>query len=112
MIAAVSMGLSVDSSIHYILSYRRARRTGKRVIDALHVAQSGVGMAMVFSTVALLVGFTVLATSEFIPTVYFGVLVSVAMLGGMLGNLIVLPLLIRMVERDGRVDAPSPLAPG
>lgn len=98
MIAAVSMGLSVDSSIHYILSYKRARRDGRSIIDALHTAQSGVGMAMVFSTLALLVGFSVLATSEFIPTVYFGVLVSLAMLGGMFGNLLVLPLLIRMVE--------------
>jgi predicted RND superfamily exporter protein len=105
MIAAVSMGLSVDSSIHYILTYQRARRAGKRVIDALHVAQSGVGMAMVFSTLALLVGFTVLATSEFIPTVYFGVLVSLAMLGGTCGNLVVLPLLIKLVERDREKQA-------
>lgn len=98
MIAAVSMGLSVDSSIHYLLSYQRSRREGRSLIDALHAAQSSVGMAMVFSTLALLVGFAVLATSEFIPTVYFGVLVSVAMFGGMLGNLIVLPLLIRTVD--------------
>jgi predicted RND superfamily exporter protein len=99
MIAAVSMGLSVDSSIHYILSYQRARREqGHGTIGALHVAQSGVGMAMVFSTLALLVGFSVLATSEFMPTVYFGALVSLAMLGGMLGNLLVLPLLIRLCE--------------
>jgi predicted RND superfamily exporter protein len=93
------MGLSVDSSIHYILSYQRARREqGHGTIGALHVAQSGVGMAMVFSTLALLVGFSVLATSEFMPTVYFGALVSLAMLGGMLGNLLVLPLLIRLCE--------------
>jgi predicted RND superfamily exporter protein len=98
MIAAVSMGLSVDSSIHYILSYQRARREGAAVIDALHAAQSGVGMAMIFSTLALLVGFTILATSEFIPTVYFGALVSLAMFGGLVGNLLVLPLLIRLTE--------------
>jgi predicted RND superfamily exporter protein len=98
MIAAVSMGLSVDSSIHYILAYKAARRGGQKTIDALHVAQSGVGMAMVFSTLALLVGFSVLATSEFMPTVYFGALVSLAMLGGMLGNLLVLPLLIRLAH--------------
>lgn len=100
MIAAVSMGLSVDSSIHYILSYQTSRRAGRTVIESLHVAQRSVGMAMVFSTLALLVGFTVLATSEFIPTVYFGVLVSLAMFGGLMGNLLVLPLLIRMVEHD------------
>lgn len=99
MIAAVSMGLSVDSSIHYILSYSAARRTGQSTLDALHVAQQGVGRALVFSTLALIIGFSVLAMSEFIPTIYFGALVSLAMLGGLLGNLLVLPLLIRMAEK-------------
>jgi predicted RND superfamily exporter protein len=99
MIAAVSMGLSVDSSIHYLLSYQRARRQGLEVVPALHVAQQGVGRALVFSTLALIVGFSVLALSEFIPTVYFGVLVSLAMLGGLLGNLLVLPLLVRITTR-------------
>jgi predicted RND superfamily exporter protein len=99
MIAAVSMGLSVDSSIHYLLSYQRARRQGFEVLPALHVAQQGVGRALVFSTLALIVGFSVLALSEFIPTVYFGVLVSLAMLGGLLGNLLVLPLLVRLAAR-------------
>ena len=44
-------------------------------------------------------GFSVLTLSHFIPLVYFGVLVSVAMLGGLLGNLILLPLLLRIVDR-------------
>lgn len=99
MIAAVSMGLTVDSSIHYLVAYQRARRAGETTIDALHTAQRGVGMAVVFSTLALILGFTVLAASQFIPTVYFGVLMSVAMLGGLAGNLVVLPLLVRLTER-------------
>src|SRR5690606_22639509 len=86
MIAAVSMGLTVDSSIHYLVAYQRARRAGETTIDALHTAQRGVGMAVVFSTLALILGFTVLAASQFIPTVYFGVLMSVAMLGGLAGH--------------------------
>ena len=54
---------------------------------------------MVFANVALVAGFSVLTLSHFIPLVYFGVLVSVAMLGGLLGNLILLPLLLRIVDR-------------
>jgi predicted RND superfamily exporter protein len=99
MIAAVSMGLSVDSSIHYLLSYQRARSAGQPVMDALHAAQQGVGRALVFSTLALIAGFSVLATSAFVPIIYFGVLVSFAMLGGLLGNLLVLPLLIWVTRR-------------
>ena len=100
MIAAVSMGLSVDSSIHYLDSFLRARSRGLTVGDALAEVQSSVGRAMIFSTIALIIGFSVLCTSEFVPTIYFGALVSLAMLGGLLGNLVVLPLLLGWFERE------------
>jgi len=96
MIAAVSMGLSIDSSIHYVAAFRRARREGRSLDDALAVVQKSVGRAMVFSTIALITGFTVLASSQFVPTAYFGVLVSLAMLGGLAGNLVVLPVLLKL----------------
>jgi predicted RND superfamily exporter protein len=96
MIAAVSMGLSVDSSIHYIISFRRARAAGMSVSQALEDVQQAVGRAVVYSTLALCVGFLALCTSQFVPTIYFGCLVSLAMLGGLFGNLVVLPLLLNM----------------
>jgi predicted RND superfamily exporter protein len=105
MIAAVSMGLSVDSSIHYLVAYRRGRRAGQTVAESLTAVQQSVGQAMIFSTLALIIGFSVLCSSEFVPTAYFGALVSLAMLGGMLGNLIVLPLLISWTERDSQIGA-------
>jgi predicted RND superfamily exporter protein len=100
MIAAVSMGLSVDSSIHYISGFRRARGEGRTVDEALAAVQKTVGRAMAFSTLALIIGFSVLSTSQFVPTIYFGCLVSLAMLGGMFGNLVVLPLLLKLVTRE------------
>ncbi len=100
MIASVSMGLTVDSSIHYISGYRRARREQLGVIEALRVTHQEVGLALVFANVALIVGFSVLTLSHFIPLVYFGILVSVAMLGGLIGNLVLLPLLLRMLEKS------------
>ena len=102
MIAAVSMGLSVDSSIHYISAFRRARAEGKSLDEALAAVHLSVGRAMVFSTLALIVGFTVLCTSHFVPTIYFGTLVSLSMLGGLAGNLVVLPLLLGLVTREKR----------
>lgn len=100
MIAAVSMGLSVDSSIHYLDTFRHARRRGLSVDAALRAVQSSVGRAMLFTTLTLDLGFLVLCTSEFIPTVYFGALVSLAMIGGLLGNLIILPLLLGWFVRE------------
>lgn len=105
MIAAVSMGLSVDSSIHYIQAFLRARRSGRSVSEAIGDVQQTVGYAMILSTAALVAGFSVLATSEFVPTIYFGVLVSLAMLGGLAGNLVMLPLLLWLAcWRDRRAE--------
>lgn len=94
MIACVSMGLTVDSSIIYIDGYRRERARGLRVHEALHETHKQVGRALVYTNAALMAGFSVLALSHFIPLVYFGLLVSLAMLGGLIGNLVFLPLLI------------------
>jgi predicted RND superfamily exporter protein len=102
MIAAVSIGLSVDSSVHYTMFYQRQRRLGHSVSYALARAQDSVGRAAVYSTLALTVGFATLCVSDFVPTIYFGVLVSLSMIGGLLGNLLVLPILIRAIEHRSR----------
>lgn len=98
MIAAVSMGLAVDSSIHYITAFQRLRREGLSTDDALFRVQQSVGMAVTFSTLALIVGFSALCLSDFVPTMYFGILVGLAMLGGMLGNLVLLPVLLKVTR--------------
>jgi len=100
MIASVSMGLAIDSSIHYITAFRRQRSAGRSVHEALHAVHQTVGRAMVFSTLALIVGFSVLALSRFVPTIYFGVLVGLTMFGGLLGNLVLLPLLLKLIDRE------------
>ncbi|MFM7107539.1 MAG: efflux RND transporter permease subunit [Planctomycetaceae bacterium] len=94
MIAAVSMGLSVDSSIHYIAAFRRRLAEGQALDAALGTAHQTAGRAMVFSTLALCVGFLALTTSGFMPTVSFGWLSCLTMAGGLLGNLVVLPVLL------------------
>ena len=97
MIAAVSMGLSVDSSIHYIAAFRRRLHDGQAFQAALETAHLTAGRAMVFSTLALVVGFLALTTSGFIPTVSFGALSCLTLGGGLLGNLVVLPVLLTLL---------------
>jgi predicted RND superfamily exporter protein len=97
MIAAVSVGLSVDSSIHYVSAWRTRLRTGQSHLDVLHAVQQSVGRAATLSTLSLMVGFSALCLSEFVPIIYFGVLVSLAMLGGLVGNVVLLPLLLHWV---------------
>jgi predicted RND superfamily exporter protein len=98
MISAVSMGLTVDASIFYISAFRRAQRQGLDVSAALRVTQHDVGRALVYSNLALILGFLVLTLSNFVPLIYFGFLVSLAMVGGLAGNLLLLPLLLRFVR--------------
>lgn len=63
--------------------------------------------AAVFATLALVIGFATLCDSDFVPTIYFGALVSLSMIGGLVGNLLVLPVLIQFVDRgaDTYTDA-------
>lgn len=95
MIASVSMGLTVDSGIHYLSAFQSGRRSGLSFEESLENAQRGVGRALIIANVALVSGFLVLSMSHFIPLVYFGVLVSISMSGGLLGNLVLLPLMMR-----------------
>jgi predicted RND superfamily exporter protein len=99
VIAAFSMGLSVDATVHYIVDFQRARRAGLSHRQALDSAQHSAGRAAFFSTLALIAGFSALCTSEFVPTIYFGALTAITMVFGFFGNIIVLPLLLRFFIR-------------
>lgn len=100
MIASVSMGLTTDSSIHFISSFLRKRTRGATTVDALRTTHHSVGRAIIYATSALVAGFSVLTLSHFIPLIYFGALVSVAMIGGVFGDLVLMPILLRMTYPD------------
>jgi len=99
MIACVSMGLTVDSAIHYLASFQRERLRSDSLQETLRRTSQDVGRALIFANLALVAGFIVLTYSQFIPLVYFGILVSLAMIGGLAGNLILLPLMLSLLER-------------
>lgn len=106
MITSVSMGLTVDSTIHYITAFERARKTVS-VKEALVVAHAGAGRAVVLAYLALVIGFMVLTASRFIPLVYFGALLSLSMVGGIFGDLVLLPLLLRWTSSTMQIDQPD-----
>ncbi len=97
MIASVAMGFT--ASVHYVAVFQKSLpEVG--VTRALQIAQSGVGVAVVLAHVALVAGFMVLTVSEFIPLVYFGALLSLSMIGGLISDLVMLPLLLRWTTKD------------
>jgi len=100
MIASVSLGLTIDNTILYLEDYQRSRKEGLDHFAAVKAANGSSGLALLIANIALMIGFSVLALSNFLPMVYFGVLVSLAMLGGLIGNMVLLPVLIKWIRFD------------
>ncbi len=103
MIASVSMGFTC--SVHYIAVFQKAL-PDHGISGALSKAQAEVGKAVILAHIALVAGFLVLTFSEFIPLVYFGALLSLSMVGGLISDLVMLPLLLRWTT-----PAPLPSQP-
>jgi hypothetical protein len=108
MIASVSMGFTC--SVHYIAVFQAALPEAG-LAGALERAQAGVGKAVVLAHIALVAGFLVLTASEFIPLVYFGALLSLSMIGGLVSDLVMLPLLLRWITPDAPPAAPPQTTP-
>lgn len=98
MIASVSMGLTVDSTIHYLTSYLRFRREGLDHLTAAENSHGDVGLALVLANLGLVAGFSVLILSNFVPLADFGILVSIAMIGGLISNIFLMPVLLRWIS--------------
>lgn len=106
MIASVSIGLTINNTILYLSDYMRVRRAGGTHRESVQAANDTSGMALLLANFALIVGFSVLALSNFIPMAYFGILVSLAMLGGLLGNLFLLPIMLKWILPESKVSPP------
>ncbi|KGI55729.1 RND family transporter [Campylobacter sp. MIT 97-5078] len=92
-IAAICIGIGVDDSIHYI--YRFKEELGKKSLqEALIASHLHIGSALFQSKVAIILGFSVMMSSNFIPTIYFGFLTLIVMILLLLGSLILLPSLL------------------
>ena len=97
-IAAITVGIGVDDTIHYIHRFQRELQEDGDYLAAMHRAHGSIGSAMYYTSVTIVVGFSVLALSNFIPSVYFGLLTGLAMLAAIMGALTLLPKLILLVK--------------
>ena len=92
-IAAISIGIGVDDIIHYIHRFKEELLT-KDVFESIKAAHTSIGYAMYYTSFTIFLGFSVMITSNFIPTIYFGLLTDLVMVFMLLGALIILPSLI------------------
>ena len=93
-IAAITIGIAVDNSIHYIYRFKEEFNKIKNYEKTVSYCHSTVGIAILNTSITIVFGFSILVFSNFIPTIYFGVFTSIAMLLAMLSVLTLLPALI------------------
>ncbi|MEM7363221.1 MAG: MMPL family transporter [Pseudomonadota bacterium] len=100
-IAAIIIGIGVDDAIHYLHRYRDERYAGRNSISAVRRTHASVGSALYFTSLTVVIGFSVLLASRFVPTVYFGALAALAMVLALTANLSLLPsILVKTDRRD------------
>jgi len=93
-IAAITIGIAVDDTIHYVHRFNEELIIDGDYLATMHRCHDSVGRAMYYTSITIIVGFSILTLSNFIPTIYFGLFTSLAMLIAMFANLTLLPLLL------------------
>ena len=98
LIASIAIGLAVDDIIHYLVRYSREFKKDLDKDRALRDTISAVGRPIIFTSLAISLGFSVLIFSHFAPTAIFGFLMMVTMSAALIGDLILLPSLMLHLE--------------
>ncbi len=93
-IAAITIGIAVDNSIHYIYRFREEYPGKADYVATLHYCHANIGRAVFYTAITIIIGFSILVMSNFIPTIYFGLLTALAMFIALLAALTLLPKLI------------------
>ena len=109
-IAAISVGIGVDNTIHYMHRFRREYPRFGNYRQTMFYCHNSIGRAMYFTSMTIVAGFSILALSNFIPTIVFGLLTSLAMLVALIGSLTLLPQLLIVFKPLGpETQADGPL---
>ena len=97
-IAAITIGIAVDNSIHYIYRFKEEFNKSNDYIETIKTCHSTVGRAILNTSITIVFGFSILVLSKFIPTIYFGIFTGIAMLLAMISVLTLLPSLILLIK--------------
>jgi predicted RND superfamily exporter protein len=101
-IAAITVGIGVDHAIHYISRFKREFAIDGDYLASMHRAHASIGQALFYTATTIIVGFSILALSNFIPSIYFGLLTGLAMTAALLGSMTLLPKLILITQPLGK----------
>ena len=97
-IAAITIGIAVDNSIHYIYRFKEEFESIQDYEETVKICHSTVGTAILNTSITIVFGFSILIFSNFIPTIYFGVFTGIAMFLAMISVLTLLPKLLLIIK--------------
>ena len=100
-IASISVGIAVDDTIHYIHRFADEFQIDRNYIMTMHRCHGSIGHAMFYTSVTIIIGFSILVLSNFIPSIYFGLFTGLAMLIALIAALTLLPQLIVVFKPFG-----------
>ena len=100
-IAAITIGIAVDNSIHYIYRFKEEFEKIKNYNMTVDRCHNTVGIAILNTSITIVFGFSILVLSNFIPTIYFGIFTGIAMLLALISVLTLLPSLILTLKPFG-----------
>ena len=103
-IAAITIGIAVDNSIHYIYRFREEFQKNKNYHQTIDKCHATVGVAILNTSITIVFGFSILYLSNFIPTIYFGIFTGIAMLLALISVLTLLPKLILLIQPFGKAN--------
>ena len=97
-IAAISIGIGVDDTIHYIHRFREEFKKDHNYLNSMRRAHESIGYAMTYTSLVVIVGFSILVLSNLIPTIYFGLLTVIVMATMLASALLLLPKLMILLK--------------
>jgi len=97
-IAAIAMGIAVDDTVHYIHRYKKEIKQKRDYLMAIHLSHNSIGYAIFYTSMIIVIGFSLLMLSNFVPTIYFSLLTVLAMIMALIANLLLLPVLMAWVK--------------
>jgi hypothetical protein len=109
-IVAISIGIAVDNTIHYLHRFKREFSRDGNYMNTLFRCHGSIGNALYYTSIVIIVGFSILAFSNFIPSILFGILTGLAMAVAMLSALTLLPRLILRFRPFGPESPPISLS--
>ncbi len=101
-IGAICVGIAVDDTIHYIHRFKKEFQKDHSYLNTMHRCHESIGHAMYYTSVTIIIGFSILALSNFVPSVYFGLLTGLAMFIALLAALTLLPQMLILAKPFGR----------